>query len=315
MKYLEIPLAVLSFLFYKGMKFLIGNLYTLYLIKDREKASRWRILSEETLRSPLSVPVLMTKGPRWNTHAIIGTLGPFAVRESIAVHLPTLKNSAKSWILVIYSFPDYETITNLDSNQIDSLEEWIEIPLKSGRYSIGLRYYDRTPPIVFPEVKIDGSPLAEVITVSENINDFCRDLIRRKNGFYLALHYYIYTILKYRESLGEDFVRREYLPVGAPDTEFIYDRLDGGQVLELEIEPSILEDYYVFLTLYDRSSLPVASGRVTEGEYCSERMENNGYYLIRLRPRSSGKEREIRSRKASSDPSRQRLAIRAREER
>lgn len=315
MKYLEIPLAVLSFLFYKGMKFLIGNLYTLYLIKDREKASRWRILSGENLRSPVSVPVLMTKGPRWNTHAIIGTLGPFAVRESIAVHLPTLKNSAKSWILVIYSFPGYETITNLDSNQIDSVEEWIEIPLKTGKYSIGLRYYDRTPPIGFPEVKIDGIPLASAVTVPENTNDFYRDLIGRKNGFYLALHYYIYTLLKYREFLGEDFVRREYLPVGAPDTEFVYDRLDKGQVLELEIDPSILEDYYVFLTLYDRSSLPVAFGQVTEVEYCSERMENNGYYLIRLRPRSSGQESDIRPRISISEPSRQRLVIRGRGER
>lgn len=309
MKYLEILFSVLSFWFYKGMKFLIGNLYTLYLIKDREKASRWRILSEENLRSPLSVPVLMTKGPRWNTHAIIGTLGPFAVRESIAVHLPTLQNSARSWILVIYSFPGYETITNLDSNQIDSVEEWIEIPLETGQYSIGLRYYDRTHSIVFPEVKIDGLPLAPAVTVPEKINDFYRDLIQRKNGFYLALHYYIYTILKYREFLGEDFVRREYLPVGAPDTEFIYDRLDRGQVLELEIEPSILENYYVFLTLYDRSSFPVAFGQVTEGESCSERMENNGYYLIRLRPRSSGKKSESRSRRSGSDPSRQRLIL------
>jgi hypothetical protein len=285
MNYLEIPLAILSFCFYRVMKFLIGNLYTLSFLNDSDKASRWRVLCGEKLRSPLSVPVLMTKGPRWNTHAIIGTLGPFTVKEAIEVSLQTLRNSAKSWILVIYRFPSYETMTNLDSNQIDSSEEWISIPLETGRYTIGLRYYDRTPPIIFPTVRIDHQSFAESLSVPENTNEFYPDLIKRKNWFYLALHYYIFTLLKYRQFLPETFVRGEYLPVGAPDTEFVYDRIEKGRSLHLEIESSILENFYVFLTLYDRSSFPIDWCQIKGLKYTSQVMKNNSYYLLRLRPR------------------------------
>ena len=70
----EIPLALLSLLFYKVMKFIIGNLFTIYLAVNKNKASQWRVLSQETLDSALSLPVLMTKGPRWNTHARINCL-------------------------------------------------------------------------------------------------------------------------------------------------------------------------------------------------------------------------------------------------
>ena len=111
----EILLALLSFVFYKVMKFIIGNIYTLYLIINKKPASQWRVLSQKTINAPLVLPVLMTKAPRWNTHAVIGTLGPFAVKESIAFNIETANNSARSWIAVVYNFPGYRTITSLES--------------------------------------------------------------------------------------------------------------------------------------------------------------------------------------------------------
>ena len=113
----EIPLALFSFVFYKVMKFIIGNLFTVYLAFDQKKANQWRVLSQKTINAPLVLPVLMTKGPRWNTHAVIGTLGPFAVQESVEIDIETANNSARSWIAVVYSFPGYKTITSLESEQ------------------------------------------------------------------------------------------------------------------------------------------------------------------------------------------------------
>ena len=59
----EIPLALLSLLFNKVMKFAIGNLFTVYLALNKKKASQWRVLSEKMINAPLILPVLMTKGP------------------------------------------------------------------------------------------------------------------------------------------------------------------------------------------------------------------------------------------------------------
>ena len=82
----------MSFIFNKITKFIVGNLYTAYLAINKKQASTWRVLSAETLKSPLSLPVLMTKAPRWNNHAIIGTLGPFKVEDSLGVNLDIIKN-------------------------------------------------------------------------------------------------------------------------------------------------------------------------------------------------------------------------------
>lgn len=267
------------------MKFLIGNLYIIYLAIDKKKTSQWRILSAETLKSALSLPVLMTKGPRWNTHAIIGTLGPFSVKESIAIALESTNNSARSWIAVIYSFPGYETIASIESEKIDSKNQWEFLNLKSGSYSIGLRYYNCFDNIIFPAIQVDKQEFVSSTPVSSDINNFYYDLIKRKNWFYLALHYYVFTILRLRKYLPESFVRNEYLPVGAPATEFFYDYLIAGQALQLSIDSSIIKNYDIYLTIYDRSSLPLFWSRVEQEKYTTQSIPNNGFYLIRIRPK------------------------------
>ncbi len=280
----EIPLALLSFLFYKVMKFIIGNLFTIYLYVNKNKASVWRVLSQETLDSALSLPVLMTKGPRWNTHAIIGTLGPFEVKQSVSLNITTANNSARSWIAVLYSFPGYKTITSLESSKISSDNDWYSIKLKPGKYSFGLRYYNRLDKITLPEIKIDK----QVFTKSQNVpadnNDFYHNLIQSKNWFYSSLPYYIFTILKLRKILPESFVRKEFLPVGAPDTFFAYNYLQKQQNLALEFSPDIIEHCNIYFNHYDRSSLPLSWCEIATTEYNLAAPKNNAYYLLRIRP-------------------------------
>lgn len=281
----EIPLAILSFFFYKAMKFFIGNLYTIYLAVNKEKSSQWRVLSAETLKTALSLPVLMTKGPRWNTHAIIGTLGPFAVKESIAIDLESANNSARSWIAVIYSFPGYETIASLESDKINAQDQWVSLSVKPGKYSIGLRYYERFDTINLPAIKVDKEEFVSPCPVAADVNNFYYDLIKKKNWFYSSLHYYIFTILRLRKYLPETFVRNEYLPVGAPDTEFFYGYLIKGRSLQLNFSPDIIENSHIYLTVYDRSSLPLFWERIESEKHLTEPIKSNGYYLIRIRPK------------------------------
>lgn len=280
---LEIPLAFCSFLFNKLMKFIIGNLYIIYLYFARKNAKIWRIFSSETLKNVLSMPVLMTKAPRWNTHAIIGTLGPIKVRENIGLDLTAIEKSTDTFIGAIYSFPTYQTIENININNGKIENNWLIYHLPPGKYTLGLRYYNTNHDVTFPTVKIDNKNAVNSQEIPLNVNDFYHSLINKKNWFYLALHYYIYTILKYRKDLPESFIRYEFLPVGAPDTEFYYNYLAKNQGLEIIINREVLVNYDVYFTLYDRSSLPLNWCHIKEENYQLSPINNNGYYLLRVR--------------------------------
>jgi len=281
----EIPLALCSFVFYKVMKLIIGNLFTVYLAIDTKKASQWRVLSQKTINAPLVLPVLMTKGPRWNTHATIGTLGPFKVHETIEIDIATANKSSRAWIAVVYSFPGYKTITSIESEQINPEQSWHTIKLSPGKYSLGVRYYNRSETINYPAVKVDQEIYVDIFNIPSNINDYYHNLIEAKNWFYSSLHYYIFTILKLRNYLPESFVRREYLPVGAPATHFAYNYLESQQALEIETVPEIIQQFDIYFTLYDRSSLPLSWCMITEPKYSLSPQNNKGYFLLRVRPK------------------------------
>lgn len=307
----EIPLALLSFVFYKVMKLIIGNLFIVYLAIAKSKASQWRILSQETIDSPLSLPVLMTKGPRWNTHAVIGTLGPFTVKDTISLDIETANNSSLSWIAVVYSFPGYKTITSIESDKINTDNKWYELKLKPGKYSLGVRYYNRLDSISYPAVKIDDRLFVDSCNVPSNVNDYYHSLIERKNWFYSSLHYYIFTILKLRNWLPESFVRKEYLPVGAPDTYFIYNYLTEKQALKIDIDTSIVNNFDIYFTLYDRSSLPLSWYVIKSEQYSHPSPHKNGFYLLRIRPKPevNTKNRGISSKLIQEDNSLQHWQI------
>ena len=303
----EIPLALFSFLFYKVMKLIIGNLFTLYLAINQKKATQWRILSQKTIDAPLVLPVLMTKGPRWNTHAVIGTLGPFRVNQSIAIDVATANQSSHSWIAVVYSFPGYKTITSIESETIDDNQAWHTVKLPSGKYSLGVRYYNRSEIINYPAIKVDNELYVDTCNIPSNVNDFYHHLIAAKNWFYSSLHYYIYTILQLRNYLPESFVRREYLPVGAPATHFAYNYLTESQTLAIEIAPEIVEQFDIYFTLYDRSSLPLSWCIITETKYILSPQNHKGYFLLRVRPKPEYFATEIKpaSQLVSSDRTQQ----------
>jgi hypothetical protein len=281
----EIPLACLSFVFNKIVKFAVGNLFTVYLVLNKKKASEWRVLSEKTINAPLVLPVMMTKGPRWNTHATIGTLGPFKVRSAIAIDTKTANQSSRSWIAVVYSFPRYKTITSIESEQLDPTSDWQTINLPAGRYSLAVRYYNRADIINYPAIKVDDQLFVEIYNIPSDINKYYDHLINAKNWFYSSLHYYIFTILKLRKYLPETFVRQEYLPVGAPATHFAYNYLDRKQALEIETVPEIVEQFDIYFTLYDRSSLPLTWCIITDIKYTLAPQEQQGYFLLRIRPK------------------------------
>src|SRR5688572_20978119 len=102
---LEIPLALLSFIFFKVARFCVGIVLLLHMKRHPEHAKAWRVLSKESLRVPIALPMVMTSGPRWNPHALIGTLGPLLVAKELRILVESANRSATAWTMVIYSFP------------------------------------------------------------------------------------------------------------------------------------------------------------------------------------------------------------------
>lgn len=288
----EAPLAALSWLLYRAMRLLFSRLYRWSLSRKSEADLQWRVLGADTLKNvPFALPVIMTTGPRWNTHAVIGTLGPFAIAESLELNLNTIQQSAQSWVVVVYAFPSFETIQSLDSHGfrqiVTEADPWVKLGVPPGRYTLGVRYYDRAETITYPQVRLDGLRLLNGLAADANTNEFYHQLKDYpRKSFYLALHYYSYVLLKYRRYLSEAWVRREYLPVGAPDTRFFYGGLHKGQVMAIAVEPQALEQFDFYLSLYDWSSFPMAWQRI-QAVQTELIAPDNGSYAFRLRPKAA----------------------------
>src|SRR2546430_1025503 len=111
----EVPLALVSFVFYKVVRWLLRRVANLHFRPGTEKARHWRVLSAETLKNPLALPLLMTSAPRWNTHAVVATAGALRVERTLGVDVEAAARSAQSWTLVVYTFPGFRTVAGIDS--------------------------------------------------------------------------------------------------------------------------------------------------------------------------------------------------------
>lgn len=284
----EIPLSLISFIFYKFNRYLISRLYRRFLASSANRSTTWRLLDRATLLMPISLPVLMTTGPRWNTHALIGTLGPLTVSRNISLCTSTCMNSASSWTGVIYRFPDFNTVSQFSSLSDHASHEWSSIVLPEGRYVLGIRYYGLSAKPEMPKVCVDDSLSIDGVKTPLDTNQVYANLIERSSFYYYFLHYYIFNLLRFRSLFAPSFVKREFLPVGDPDTTFRYGIIKKGRCLKVILSPSLFSGHRVFLTVYNRASLPFLSIEVKEKIWFSESLPFDGFYLFRIRPLSVG---------------------------
>lgn len=315
----EIPLALLSWGFFHLNKAVIARLYQGHLDRQVERSRCWQVFSAESLRRPLSLPVLLTKGPRWNTHATIGTVGPLAVRQQLAVDTGEAHRSAEAWSVVVYRYPDFATFRELGSLDTPAGEGPTVVRLPAGRYVLGVRYYGLRSQPRLPALWLDGAETELVMEVEKEVekepekgslegaettavvdaavaseplprdaNRVYDNLAERSNLYFRALHHYVHTMLRLRAWLPADRVRREFLPVGDPFTTFRYGWFPAGSRLEVVCAERLLRDYRVLLSVYNRASLPVHSCALEETISTTPQLSQAGFYLFRLRPRRLG---------------------------
>ena len=282
---LRIPAASASFIFFHAVKWLLHRLRRAHE-RNRETLT-WSTLSE-VLGRPLALPYIMVTGPRWNPHALISRVGPFQVEHSLRMRTDTAHASARMWTLVISRASDAHAVASIDSNQTTQDNEWQARTLPPGRYSGVLRYYDWATDPHLPALEIDADRSIPERPVSPTENDYL-GLIRNKDGsFYACLHYYVLEMLRLRRYLPASFVRREYLPVGNPETAFSYGYLPRGRCLAITSRLGIPEGHRLYLTIYNRSSFPVLWCEVPSLPYATQPADAPGSYLFRLhavRPR------------------------------
>ena len=282
----EIPLSLLSFLFYRSVRLFLQLMVRLRYSRNKKPSPCWVVLCAETLERPLALPRIMTTGPRWNTHAIVAVVGPLDVRKTVSLDAKKARESARHWTVVIYTFPDATTVASVGSFEPRAQNQWTTLEVKRGRYMCFLRYYEWRDEIELPSIKVDGEELVGAQRVPPDINNFYLDLRRRKNAFYLCLAYYIPTLLRLRKWLSLSFVGREYLPVGNPETQFCYGPIKAGEFLSIQLDVQLLRACNVYFTLYDRASFPVLWYQIREETHATPRCEENGSYLLRINSKS-----------------------------
>lgn len=278
----EIPLALLSFLFYRGIRFCFQRIFHLSSLLDRAQSCRWRVFCAQEARSLLNMLAVMTSGPRLNTHAILATVGPLQVERAIRLHVAAAARSARSWTIVVYAMPGYQTVATIGSLSMPDQEPWQSVALQPGCYRLVLRYYQWSEPFELPMIEVDGVQVVPARVVPENINDFYHDLRNRNSFLYLCMHYYVGTLLRYRRWLPRSFVEREYLPVGNPETNFYYGFLNAGEALSFDLDARLLQTHDIYFTYYNRASLPVVWYPLQEIHHTTVPSRNDGTYLLRI---------------------------------
>ena len=133
-----------------------------------------------------------------------------------------------------------------------------------------------------PKLLIDNKPRILERAVSPDENNYLSGLRNKDGILYACLHYYVLEMLRLRQYLPASFVRREYLPVGNPETIFDYGDLRRGQCIEITSGRGIPEGQRLYLTIYNRSSFPVFWSEVRSLPYRTLPVEDTGSYLWRL---------------------------------
>jgi hypothetical protein len=284
----EVPLSVASLALFIATRGILQRLLNRYHKRNAAHALRWQLLSGEFLARPGVLPIFLTTAPRWNTHAVIATAGPVDVKEELAVWSDTARRSSSEWFFVLYSYPRRATV-GMVSCLFANDSGWLSFKLPGpGRYLVGARYYGTKDAAEFPALRIDGVENVPSAAAPSDTNRFYDSLALRGNLFFACLSYHVYPILKF-QWVKKSWIERMFLPVGNPETLFLYGTIEAGQRLNCRMDLSRFGTHRYFVTIYSRVSLPVLWYEVrADTQGAGPASPAQGYYLIRLQPTRGG---------------------------
>lgn len=281
-----LPLSLSSFAFYRSVRLALRPVRMLSHRRSQEESGRWRLNATKRDLQGLRLALMMTSGPRANSHAVIGVIDLLDVKSSISIDVAAAGRAARSWSAVIYRIPQAITVAAVGSTDAPFDEPWKTFSLEPGRYTVAMRCYHPSEPVELPAVRVDGQERVPPCAIPGSERSF--EPVRDKRSlFYLFLHYYVFHVLDYRDWLPSSFVEREFLPVGNPQTKFRFGAARKGQSISLRLSPELLATYDVFFTLYNRCSFPVTWCAITGERHTVDPCARDGFYLVRMHRRTA----------------------------
>ncbi len=273
-----------------SINFLVRNLFRLYyrilFLKNKNMFSmgsfNWKTLNELLEEKPFLINYLALTAPRWNPHALIASVGPLFVRECLEIEERFFEEGEGFWYLVIYSAPGGKTIDCLPSGKGKSHSG--KIQLKPGNYTITLRIYEGDRHHL-PGIEVDGGErVIEGREVEVKNQVPMESIVFNRNSFFFRfVHGYMYTMLKFDCLFSDSLVRRECLPVGNPETYFVYGVFSAGQSLRLSMNKCLFDSALIFITCYNKSSFPVyCENIVSDSDFETHHFAEDGFYVCRV---------------------------------
>lgn len=291
---LELPCCLLSYAYYCAMQRAVLPLAA--KLKRNQSSTRWvdalhEKLGGEVVDAKVILGALLF-GPRWNTHTNVHSIvvEPGAGNRTPVLEIENLKTEGLSWQVVAYgNHMSRETLNQCGRRNGEG--DRISFPVVTKApfpttFSLAIRVYLFGPATsaALPRIWQDGRLLttdAPTVFTKERLA-FNFRLRKHQRLHHLALHYYVFPLLYFRDLFTEYFVRWQYLPVGNPETQWLYGPVLAGYALKFDVDADALEDHLVFCTVYSRASMPtLPCNEIGTSPKTLDTSDEDGYFAMR----------------------------------
>jgi len=164
--------------------------------------------------------------------------------------------------------------------------DWLTLNVgahKAARLSIRPYIFGERTSAVLPRVVLNGQDIAGCVEFSRDRLAFNYTLRKHERPIFWPFQWHVYPMLCCRTWLPPELVRRIYLPVGNPETQWLYGPVHEGFALHFVIAEHVLTDHLVFCTVYDRASFPtLPCGSVEKPVQMLEVCGEDGFWATRV---------------------------------
>jgi len=263
---LEAPLALLSYVLYQTTKFFVLPMMSSFEAARRGVDETWVDKLHENIEDPGRIPRLtvfaaICWAPRWNTHTNVHVLWLMDPPEGEATfEVENVRQRGFSWQVIFYDGRQ-QTLGSIASSPTGG--EWLALTLRTaGALQLTIRPYlfDGCASATLPRVRMNGVEVtrgAPVVFKRERLGFNARLKGAYETPLHWALQWHTYVLLCCRSMVSAEAVRAIYLPVGNPETQWLYGATQQGYSLRFELPASLLEEHLVFCSVYDRASFPL----------------------------------------------------------
>jgi len=307
---LEAPLAIISWLGYEAFKRYREpgrgrDKAAKAAAMGGKSADRWAdrlYLMYRQRQLKYALLDLLCFGPRWNTHVNVNIMNVWLGGDGTLEVENVLEESA-SWQVVAYNNAG-DTIGTVTKNTGQTAGAWLPLKLSLPAdappqpVDLMVRPYpvEGAPYVTLPCVRLNGTVLNDLVTPRADGTSgpqkwapkdrlaFNHELRAMQLGLVSPMMDHMFAFVRGRGfPLPERFVTAVYLPVGNPNTQFLYGVARAGYALRFKVAPAVLKEHLVFCTVYSRGSMPsLPCGHVSLPEQVLGPLGEDGYWLSRI---------------------------------